>query len=198
MERTLNTDASGASFPDCWTAYGATNDELKTYGATPGVTAGPAWLVLAAELALLLVLAGALVASGSPALRAACLALAVLVLLSAVAALVWLSATAAEIRPRVRSLGIRSALGSASEIPWERIAEISLVNQRRRQAVGLRLRPTSADVSGAAFLDGLRRRLTSGCDWLLVPRDGNAELLGRVLLRYCIDPRQRRRLLPEQ
>jgi hypothetical protein len=190
--------STSASFPDCWTAYGATNAELETYGATPALTTGHAWLVLAVDVALLVLLALAVfVAVGSPLLRLVSLALAVMVLLSAAAALVWLASTATQIQPRVRVLRIRSALGSGTEIPWDRIAEISLVARRGRPAIGLRLRSPAPEHSGRASAGGLRRRLTSGFDWLLVPRDGNAELLGRVLLRYCIDPRQRRRHLPE-
>ncbi len=194
---TLPLEPAAASFPDCWTAYGATNDELKRYGASPRLAAGHVRLVLLGDLALLAALVIGLASSvGYPPALLVGSILAALVLLSTLAAALWLSATAAQVQPRVRGLVIRSALGATTELPWERIAEISLVAQRGRPAVGLRRR-TAGDRGVGGRIATLRRRLTSGCDWLLAPADGDAELLGRVLLRYCIDPRLRRRLLPD-
>jgi hypothetical protein len=57
----------------------------------------------------------------------------------------------------------------------------------------LRLRAEAA-VRLPAPLRAAQRRLSSDVDFLLFPADGECELLGRVLLRYCIDREARRRL----
>ncbi len=164
-------------FPDCWLAYGATNAELDQYGTAWPLAARRAWLLAAGQLALALALGAILIGSTAPAVRLAAGGLLVAVVASAAVTLARLSAAPLALSPR-RQVAV----------PWNGIAEIGLAAAPGRHAVGLRLHAASS--RGAR----LRARLNGGFDRLLYPADGDCELLGRVLLRYCIDAKARRRL----
>jgi hypothetical protein len=180
-------------FPDCWLAYGATNDELRAFGRTVALRGSDElgrWLAAQGAVALLGLVG--LVAPLPPAGRLAAGLLALVALASA--ATTWLQRRAT---PRGLALlpdGARLAFAGRDvrTVAWEAIGEIGLAEQRGRRGVGLRLRPPA----GAGPRPGaLLRRLLGGFDLVLWPLDGDAERLGRVLLRYCIDPRARRRYL---
>jgi hypothetical protein len=180
-------------FPDCWLAYGATNDELRAFGRAAALCGSDElgrWLVAQAAVALL-GLAG-LVAPLPLGGRLAAGLLALVALASA--ATTWLQRRAT---PRAIALapeGARLAFAAGGErtVAWEAIGEIGLAEQRGRRGVGLRLRPP---VGAGRRRGAFARRLLGGFDLVLWPLDGDAERLGRVLLRYCIDPRARRRYL---
>lgn len=77
-------------------------------------------------------------------------------------------------------------------VPWEQIVEIALVDRPGGRLAGLRLAsPRGHGWPVGRWLIGLARRVDAGYDWLLAPSDGDAELLSRILLRYCIDPNAR-------
>jgi hypothetical protein len=180
-------------FPDCWTAYGATDPELDAYGAAPRLTSGRDWAIVLAQLGVAVGLAAIVGSPGPGALRliaaVACLA----DLASALVGLLRLLAIAREATLGRERLRLARALGPAETVPWEQIGEIALVRLPKRQAVGLRLRPEAA-VRLPAPLRGAQRRISSGVDFLLFPAAGDCERLGRVLLRYCIDRAARQRL----
>ena len=180
-------------FPDCWTAYGATDSELATYGTAPPLTSGRAWTIVLVQLAVAVALA-ALVASPGPAALRLIAAVACLVdLASAVIGLLRLLATGRALTLEREHLRLARALGPTESVPWERIGEIALVHMPRRQAVGLRLRPAAVVRLPAGVL-ATERRINSDVDFLLFPADRDCELLGRVLFRCCIDREARRRL----
>jgi hypothetical protein len=185
--------ADAPPFPDCWTAYGATDPELDAYGAAPPLASGLAWTIVLVQFTVAMGLA-ALVASPGPAALRLIIAIACLAdLASALVGLLRLLATARALALGRDHLRLARALGPVETVPWEQIAEIALVQLPRRQAIGLRLRAEAA-VRLPAPLRAAQRRLSSGVDFLLFPADGECELLGRVLLRYCIDREARRRL----
>jgi hypothetical protein len=186
-------DAPAPPFPDCWVAYGATNAELEAYGAAPRLAAGAAWATVAAQLVLVALL-GLVVASGAPLwLRGVAAVAGCAVLASAAVSGLRLLATARALTPYRERLELRRALGPTERVSWEQIGEIALAQMPTRQAIGLRLRPGTA-VRLPAPLRALQRRVSSEFDFLLFPTHGDCELLGRVLLRYCIDRKARRRL----
>ncbi|HZS02819.1 MAG TPA: hypothetical protein VFE37_29190 [Chloroflexota bacterium] len=189
----VTREGTAPPFPDCWVAYGATNPELDAYGVAPRLAAGLAGGVVLAQLVALVVL-GLVAAGGGPLwLRGGAAVAAAAVLGSAVVGGLRLLATARALTPCREHLWLGRALGPVECVPWEQIGEIALVQLPTRQAVGLRLRPgTAARLPAAAR--ALQQRVCSGFDFLLVPADGDCELLGRVLLRYCIDRKARRRL----
>jgi hypothetical protein len=175
-------------FPDCWLAYGATNAELDQYGTAWPLAARRAWLLAAGQLALALALGAILIGSTAPAIRLAAGGLLVAVVASAAVTLARLSVAPLALRPRRDALVLTLPFGRQVAVPWNGIAEIGLAAAPGRHAVGLRLH--AARGRGAR----LRARLNGGFDRLLYPADGDCELLGRVLLRYCIDAKARRRL----
>ena len=179
-------------FPDCWLAYGATNDELRAFGpraALRGSDELGRWLV--AQLALAIVGLLGLIAPLAPAVRLAAGLLALVGLASA--GTTWLQRRATPRAAHLLPEGVQLefAGGAAHVVPWDGIGEIGLAEQPGRRGVGLRLR----DPRAAARLRRAPTRLLGGFDVVLWPRDEDAELLGRTLLRYCIDPRARRRYL---
>ena len=186
--------AAGAPFPDCWLAYGATDPELEGYGVTVRLATGGAWLLPAQAAVAVGLLAVALGGAPAAARWIAAAACATVLGSGAVGAL-RLLATARSLDLRREHLDLTPVLGPARRIPWEAIGEIGLVSTPTRSAVGLRRRPRDDGGSAPRPPAGLSR-LRSGFDYLLFPGDGDTERLGRVLLRYCIDSRARRRLPP--
>jgi hypothetical protein len=180
-------EVPAAAFPDCWLAYGATDHELDAYGPAVPLASGTAWLVAAqAAMAagLLVVALGSTSAMVRWIAAAACLA----VLVSGLVGALRLLATPRALTLRREHLVLRSLHGSPISVPWESVGEIGLVSTPTRSAVGLRQRPPMRGAPGRP------RWLASGFDYLLYPQDRDVELLGRVLLRYCIDPGARRQL----
>jgi hypothetical protein len=192
----VSSDAAAPPFPDCWVAYGATNPELDAYAARPRLAAGAAWGVTAAQLALVVLLSIVVAGTAPLLLRVVAAAAAAAVVGSAAFSVLRLVATARTITPCREHLRLDRALGPSEAVPWEQIGEIALAQLPTRQAVGLRLRPGAVSRLPAA-LRTLQRRVGSDFDFLLLPADGDRELLGRVLLRYCIDREARRRLPAE-
>jgi hypothetical protein len=185
-------DAAGAQFPDCWLAYGATDSELDAYGPTVPLASGTAWLVAAqaaVAAGLLVVVLGTTPAAVRWIAAAACLA----VLASGIVRALRLLATPRALTLRREHLALVSLRGSLICILWESVAEIGLVSTPTRSAVGLRRRLLVRGATGR-WQPGRTRWLASGFDYLLYPRDGHVDLLGRVLLRYCIDAPARGRL----
>ncbi len=180
-------------FPDCWTAYGAETPELAAFGSEPRLVVRAAWALLAGQAIFLVVLA-AVVASAAPLPLRVVAAAALFAVLSAVAVgLLRLMGTARRLRAERDGLRLSRALGPTEMVAWEQIGEIGLAHTPARWAVGLRLRP-AASLSLPAGLRRLQQRVSSDFDFLLFPADGDCELLGRVLLRYSIDRKARRRL----
>ena len=185
--------ASGVSFPDCWLAFGATDVELRTYGTAHPLNAKPAYTLVLAQVCLVaLLVPAALWLPGS--LPAAAALLLGVVLCSALVGTLRLLRTPHGLQLRPAGLELRLPLGR-QRIGWERLAEISRV-RTPSLAVGLRLHP-SADPSSrfVRWLGGVARRLQAGYDLILLPDDGDCDRLARVLLRYCLDPTVRRRLM---
>lgn len=189
----MSSDAAAPPFPDCWVAYGATNSELEAYGARPPLAAGAAWRVIVAQLALVVLLSTVAAGTAPLLLRVVAAATGFAVIGSATFSLLRLFATARAITPRREYLRLDRALGPSEALPWEQIGEIALAQLPTRQAVGLRLRPGAVSHLPAA-LRALQWRVGSDFDFLLLPADSDCEMLGRVLLRYCIDREARRRL----
>lgn len=186
----------GAHFPDCWTAYGATNPELQAVGADPPLAWRRAWLAVGAQLVLVWALAPLALSDAGPVPWLA-VALQLAVLCSAAVALVRLLGSPTRLLLRRDGPELRFAFGRALALGWDAVAEIGLVGSPGRLAVGLRLRPQTRELAGpAGGFRAVYRRLSSDFDFLLQPADGDCELLGRALLRYCIDPSARRRLPP--
>lgn len=187
-----STDAP-PPFPDCWTAYGATDPELASYGAAPPLASGLAWTIVLVQLAVAVGLAVMVGSQGPAALRliaaVACLA----DLASAAVGLLRLVGTGRALELGREELRVVRALGPTEVVPWEQVGEIALVRMPRREAVGLRLRPEAA-MRLPGVLRSAQRRISSDVDFLLFPADGDCELLGRVLLRYCIDRAARTQL----
>jgi hypothetical protein len=183
---------ASAPFPDCWLAYGATDAELAAYGAEPPLARGAAGLLLGQLVALVALTAIALSPAPAPSRWLAAVVL-VSVLASTVVGVRRAQATAGTLQLSRERLVITPLIGRAALIPWEAIGEIGLASTLTRAAVGLRLRPGAL----GGDQEGARRGaspLTSGFQYLLYPVDGGAEMLGRVLLRYCVDRKARRRL----
>jgi hypothetical protein len=180
-------------FPDCWTAYGATDVELAAYGTSPRLLSGLAWAIVVAQLAAAVALAAIVLSPGPAALRLVAALACAAGLASAAVGLLRLLATARAVTFGREHVRLTRALGPAENVPWEQIGEIALVLMPRRAAVGLRLRP-GASVRLTAPGRAAQRRITSDVDYLLFPADDDSELLGRVLLRYCIDREARQRL----
>lgn len=203
MTRESQADASGAApvptrFPDCWVAYGATDAELNGYGhvvplqATPrrtsvigrAILVGAGAILAIAPLPELVRIAGILLCSAT-------------LVSAAVAAIRWWGNPSTIV---LRRDGVQAMLaaGQPRLLPWDRIAEIGLVEGPRQRAVGLRLYGDErGDTGTAGVVDGLGRLLRGGFDLLIAPALGEHHLLSRVLLRYCIDPTARRRVLPD-
>jgi hypothetical protein len=196
-DRAAQAPATAPPFPDCWVAYGATNAELGGYGPDLRLASSRGWLLGGARVALAAALA-ALALGGAPvAVRWGGAVLLCAVLCSAGVALVRLLAAPSRLLLRRERLALEFPFGRRLDLAWESIAEIGLVGSPGRLAVGLRLRPDQQPRRGpAGWFGAVHRRLSSGFDVLLAPADGDCELLGRALLRYCIDPQARRRLLP--
>jgi hypothetical protein len=186
------TPAAAEAFPDCWLAYGATNEELSAYGVEwPQRTNGLAVVAAAqASLAVGLVAVIALTMGVGQAVAGGVLAA---VLASLLVSVLRASATIRRIEARQQGFRVVPALGSAFVVPWTGIAEIAAVEMRGRLGIGLRWRPGVGGIS-PRFLTPLRRLVAAGFDALASPEAGDAELLARVLLRYCFDPKARRRL----
>ncbi len=148
--------------------------------------------MLVGQVGIALVLAAVVPSAASPVLRVVVLVAVCAVLGSAVIGALRLLATARLIAPGMEHLRLTRALGPAVNVAWEQIGEIALAQLPARQAVGLRLRPGAA--SGLPTpLRAMQRRVCSDFDFLLFPADGKCDLLGRVVLRYCIDREARRR-----
>jgi hypothetical protein len=185
--------AEAPPFPDCWTAYGAETPELAAFGSERRLAVGAAWALLAGQALFLLVLA-AVVASAAPLpLRVVAAAAVFAVLGAVVVGLLRLIGTARHLWAERAGVRLSRALGPTEMVAWEQIGEIGLAHTPARWAVGLRLRP-AAPSRLPAGPRWLQQRVSSDFDFLLFPADGECELLGRVLLRYCIDRKARRRL----
>ena len=180
------------SFPDCWLAYGASDAELGACGPVWQLGPGNLKAVIAAQVALgvvLLAVVGLTVGAARWAAAASLLAVLGSLLVNV------LRATGLIRRAEAYPEGLRliPAVGATAIVPWPAVAEIALVQSRRWQGVGLRLRATGRAVRPRPVAH-LRRLVSSGFDALAIPADGDPALLARVLLRYCIDPTARRRL----
>jgi hypothetical protein len=190
------TETPPAAFPDCWTAYGATDAEVQAYGTVWPLDARAGWWLFVAQAAI-----GGLSGVGAiwvapSAERLVFLAVALAALLSALVSALRLYVTAQQVTPQPARLVLRSAWGATATVPWEQIGEIALANRRQGRLAALRLRsPVQRGGPGGGLLAAAARRFSGGYDWLLAPRDGDAALFSRILLRYCIDPRARRRYL---
>ena len=180
-------------FPDCWTAYGATDPELAAYGAAPPLASGRAWAIVLAQLVVAVGLAAMVASPGPGALRLIAAVACLVDLASAAVGLLRLLATGRALTLGREHLRLARALGPIESVPWEQIGDIALVQMPRRQGVGLRLRPEARWRLPAAWR-AAQRRISADVDFLLFPADGDCELLGRVLLRYCIDREARRHL----
>jgi len=184
------------TFPDCWTAYGATDDELKAYGVVWPLDARAGWRFLATQTAI-----AGLASVGAVWLRESgwgwlLLTVALAALVSAAVSGLRLGVIARQATPRAAQLTLRSSWGVTVAVPWEQVGEIALVDRRDGRLAALRLRAPLGDGAPVGrWLAGIARRVDAGYDWLLAPSDGDAELFSRILLRYCIDPRARRRYL---
>jgi hypothetical protein len=184
------------AFPDCWTAYGATDAELKAYGSVWPLDARGGWRFLAAQAGIAGLGTVGAIWFGVTGWGLLLIVVAVGALVSATVSALRLGVTANQATPRAARLTLRSAWGTTVAVPWEQIAEIALVDRLDGRLAGLRLRSSRGDGPPAQrWLASIARRLDAGYDWLLAPSDGDAELLGRILLRYCIDPRARRHYL---
>lgn len=185
--------AAAANFPDCWLAYGATNDELRAYGPAARLAPGRLGVLLLAQLALAGLCLLTVILSASAPLRVVAALAALVLLASAGPTGLRFLATPRALRFAPDALILQRALGPRRRVSWDSIGEIGLAQHGARLGVGLRLRAPDAHRRLGAGSWG--RRLNGGFDHLLWPADGDQDLLGRVLLRYCIDPRARRRYL---
>jgi hypothetical protein len=181
-------------FPDCWLAYGATNAELAAYGADRPLNTGATWAQGAAGLVLAVGLAALATVDGLGQLRWLVVALLVAVAGSALVAILRYLAIPGRLSLRRQHLVLRRPAGRELRAAWADVGEIALVSTRARAAVGLHLRRGGRPGEVATVPGRLARTLNGGFDALLVPSDSDCELLGRVLLRYAIDPGARRRL----
>ena len=181
------------SFPDCWVAYGATDPELRAYGAERALATRQAWWVAAVQSGLAALFLALVISSAPPAVRGTAAVALLAALASSAVSLARLLATVRALAIAPDQLRLRRGLGPPQAVAWAQLGEIGLVEMPARRAVGLRLRSPAASSLPAA-LAGFQRRVSSGFDFLLFPPDGDCELLGRVLLRYCIDPKARQRL----
>ena len=191
------SDADAATaFPDCWTAYGATDAELKAYGSVWPLDVRGGWLLLVAQTGIAGLTALGAIWFGATWWGLLFIVVAVAALVSATVSGLRLGVMARYATPRVARLTLRSGWGTTVAVPWEQVAEIALVDRLGGRLAGLRLRSPRGDGPPVGrWLTGIARRLDAGYDWLLAPSDGDAELLSRILLRYCIDPRARRHYL---
>jgi hypothetical protein len=184
------------AFPDCWTAYGATDTELTAYGCVWPLDARGGWLLLVAQAGIAGLTALGAVWFGGTWWALLFIAVAVAALVSATVSGLRLGVVASQVTPRAARLTLRSGWGMTADVPWEQVAEIALVDRLGGRLAGLRLRSPRGDSQPVGrWLTGIARRVDAGYDWLLAPSDGDAELLSRILLRYCIDPRARQHYL---
>jgi hypothetical protein len=183
-------------FPDCWLAYGATNAELDAYGADRPLNAGATWAQGVAGLALAIGLATLVSADVLAPIRWLMVVLLGALACSAFVAILRNLTIPARLSLRQEHLVLPRPVGRELCTAWADVAEIALVSTRARTAVGLRLRRGDRPGGGATALGRIVRTLNGGFDALLVPADGDCELLGRVLLRYAIDPAARHRVPP--
>jgi len=181
-------------FPDCWLAYGATNAELDAYGADRPLNTGGTWARGVVGLVLAIGLAGLATVDAPAPLRWLVVGLLGAVACSAVVAILRLLSMPTRVSLRQEHLLLPRPLGQGLRAAWADIGEIALASSRARVAVGLRLRRRGRPAEAAPPIARIVRTLNGGFDALLVPADGDYELLGRVLLRYVIDPGARRRL----
>jgi hypothetical protein len=184
------------AFPDCWTAYGATDAELEAYGTVWPLDVRTGWRFLVAQAAIAGLGAVAAIWFAEYGWRLLLVVVALAALVSATVSGLRLRVTARQATPRAAQLTLRSGWGRTVAVPWEQVAEIALVDRGSGRLAALRLRPPLGDSGPVGrWLAGIARRLDAGYDWLLAPSDGDAELLSRILLRYCIDRRARRQYL---
>lgn len=183
-------------FPDCWLAYGATNAELDAYGADRPLNTGATWAQGVASLVLAVGLAALARADGLARFRWLVIGLLAAVLCSAVVAILRYLTIPRRLGLRREHVALARPVGRGLRVTWAEIGEIALVRTRARAGVGLRLRRAGNPAKWAAPAARIVRTLNGGFDAVLLPADGDCELLGRVLLRYAIDAGARRRLPP--
>jgi len=184
------------AFPDCWTAYGATDAELQAYGAVWPLEARAGWRLLVTQTAIAGLSTAAAIWFGETGWGLLFTVVALAALVSSTVSGLRLCVTARQATPRAAQLTLRSGWGVTFAVPWEQVGEIGLVDRRYGRLAALRLRAPPGDSAAVGrWLAGIARRVDAGYDWLLAPSDGDAELLSRILLRYCIDPHARRRYL---
>ena len=181
------------NFPDCWLGYGAPNELLREFGRSQPLAGAPrAGALLPFQLPLAMALTVTVLLDLPPLVR----------LTAGLLALVLWASTAANVRvwrkaPEridLEHIGLvaRMPLRRQLSVRWESIAAIDAVTAAGRTGVAIGVRAETTPGHRGPNDPASRR---AGYALLLWPADGDYERLARVLLRYCLDPRARRRYL---